>query len=337
MPPEQLHSLAVPYPPYDAKRALLCKSVADFDHFEAVDFREFSPPDRALEDFHIAVVGVTKHILAARQEKVADSQPIYGIERVMEFAGRVGLHPFGKLSQVNRLTLFGQEITSPGTTSTLHRQSFIIPSNLSELDGTRGLHTSRTLPPIPKNLILESAAVHELTHLSGIPDIAYFIIDRKNPRNILNLMASALVLEDSGPESRGRYFEEGMATLCAFMYLWERLPSVAKDPRTEERRAPNGNSMQLPVRHSLYSNTYAYMAFGMERLIEFSPKIWDIFLRSRTYGASPSVVRQALRTELDKLDRNLFPVLDCTNIKNLSHVLTATAIIDEIVRKRVHK
>ena len=117
------------------------------------------------------------------------------------------------------------------------------------------------------------------------------------------------------------------------MYLWKKYPEILKDLRTDIRRTPTGDELELPVRHSLYTNTYAFMAWGMERLIDLSPRIWEIFIRSRQYGALPTRVHAELKIEVDKVDSRLYNLMNATSRNDLRQVMTTTQIIDVMAKR----
>ncbi len=326
--PDQLHTLSVRY---DDKHSLTCISVEDFVNYRLVDFREFLPVEIAEEELKTCAVGVTNAILKIRETSFGSSREVPNIEKVGAFLGGIAVQPFGRLSYVNKLTLFDKAVTSPGVTSNLHRQSFIIDSNIhmdNRLSGHRSAGNVLT-----KDEFLESTAVHELIHLAGIPDILYFIADQRLRRTIRNTVSSPCALKQIGKEKCGSFFEEGFATLGAYMYLWRRHPELVQDPRTEPRRAPTGFEMDIPVRHALYSNSYAYAAWAMERLVDLTPKVWSIFKQSRIYGTDPQGVRELLKQEVDKLRTGLFDALDSVNLNDLTQTMRASEVVNICVNQ----
>jgi hypothetical protein len=150
-------------------------------------------------------------------------------------------------------------------------------------------------------------------------------------RAIKNIKFSPCALEQAARIDRGSLFEEGFATLGAYMYLWQKYPEVIADTRTEPRRSPDGLVVDLPVRHALYTNTYAYAAWAMERLTDFSPHVWNIFQNSRVYGANPENMRGALKEEVDKLNDKLFAYLDSVDTKDLTQVMQASEAVNVLV------
>lgn len=329
--PEQLHTIEIPYPPYEAKRSMTCVSVNDFEDYEPVDFREFLPAEIAEEEFKICAVGVAKGVLKLREESLGESRTVPNMGNVGSFLGKMAVKPFGRLSYVDNLTLFDQVIQSPGVTSSMHRQSFVVESNIHMPSEGGGHRSASSL--LTKDAFVESAAVHELIHLAGIPDVAYFIPHKNMRRTVLNIKFSPMAFEQGN--HKGGLFEEGFATLGAYMYLWQKHPGLVSDTRTELRVSPDGYSVDLPVRHSLYTNSYAYAAWTMERLVDFSPQVWDVFQCSRVYGSSPEEIRKSLKTEVDKLDSKLFDFLDTTNIKNLTQVMHAAIVVDGLVSEAI--
>ena len=332
---EQLHTLTVPYPPYEAKRAMTCISVSDFETYEPVDFRDFLPKDRALQEFQAFSVAVTRQILSSRKESFGESHPIPNMDNIASFLGSLAIRPFGILSFVDNLTLFGEPIQSPGVTSSMHRQSFIIKDNIKSHEGGPAASYSDLLSSaLEENAYVESIGVHELVHLAGTPDIAYFIADKTRERTIRGLKFSPMNLEQPAKVDMGGFYEEGFATLVAYMYLWKQDPKIMSDPRVELRKSPSGVEVSLPIRHAFYTNTYAYMAWTLERLTDFSPQIWDTLKESRNYSSSPNKARGALKSQVDKLGPNLFELMDTTDIKDLDQVMKASATIDAIVKHK---
>ncbi len=322
---DQLHSIQIPYPPYEAKRSMTCVSVNDFESYEPLDFSEFLSPDIAEEEFKVCAVGVARKILEMRKEVFGEARTVPGMGNIGSFLGKIATKPFGQLSYVDNLTLFEQVIKSPGMTSTSHRQAFIIDSNI-HLSGDNSEHRSAS-NLLTKDTFVESVAVHELIHLAGIPDVAYFIPHKNVRKTVLNMTFSETAFERG---NQGSLFEEGIATLGAYMYLWQKYPELVTDNRTELRVSPDGYGVDLPVRHALYTNSYAYAAWIMERLIDFSSEVWDIFQRSRVYGSSSEEIRKSLK-EVDKLFSGLFDLLDTTNIKSLNETMHAALVVDTLV------
>ncbi len=313
-------------------------SVTDFDSYTPVGFEEFLPRSVALHELQVTAAGIIRYVLKMREEEFSEAKPIPNMEEVANFVGRLGLKPLGKISLVDSLTLFDKDIESPGATSNLHRQSFVIEQNI-DFDRDDGSaekgshHASPLLPRLTRSQFIESAAVHELAHLSGIPDVLYFVVDKNNHSNIMNLTCAPTKLEDAFNRPNGAFFEEGFATLCGYMYLWERFPEVVADLRTEQRRAPNGISVDLPIRHAFYDNPYAYLAWAMEQLTDYSPKIFDILMESRRYETPSAQVRAELKAEIDKIHELLFDAMDRTDVKSLNSSISTAYAVDLIIKK----
>lgn len=330
--PEQLHTLEIAYPPYEAERSLTCMSVDNFENYEPVDFREFLPVEIARDELKIYAMDITRNILEVRKESFGnDAHPISNMQKIGLFLGRMAVKPFGKLSYIDNLTLFDNTIQSPGVTSTLHRHSFVVESNIGTSGEGNGHRSVSNL--LTKDAYVESVAVHELIHLAGIPDVAYFIPDKHTRRSVLSIKFSPMMFQRG--DHAGGLFEEGFATLGAYMYLWQKYPEVISDTRTELRVAPDGHGLDLPVRHALYDNSYAYAAWAMERLVDFSPQIWDIFQRSRVYGSSSEVVRQSLKMEVDELSGGLFRYLDAVDLKDLGESMRAASLVNKLVTEKI--
>jgi hypothetical protein len=333
---EQMHSQEVKYGPEEDNRSMLCVSVKDFEGYEPLDLRSILPETEAPQALKRCSINVAKHVLAERQRVIGESRPLQNMANIAAFIGELSIRPFGKLSYVDELEppdsleIRKQPIVSPGITSNIHRQSFVIGKNM---DIHETLTTSPLIPSITREEYAEHIAVHELVHLAGIPDIAYYkleILDQN--RRSIGVEFSPSIFHKVDERKKGSFFEEGFATLCGLMYLWGKYPEVLRDTRVEEKRSPNGTVIYLPARHLFTGNSYAYAAWAMERLIDFEPKIFDVFLQSRKYGADSENVRRQLKCHIDKIDSRLFESLDVANPHNLEFAMLLADITDEDIK-----
>lgn len=338
MPIEQLHTIDIRYPPYEANRSLRCISVADFDSYDLRDFRDFLPEAIAQEEFRKVAVNTTQHILEVRQQDFGESRKLPDMQEISAFLGGISICPFGKLFYVDTLEppvslgISSQPISTPGVTSHLHRQSFVIDKNITP---TEVLHFDMgpDVPALTRNEYVGLIAVHELVHLAGIPDTVYCIVNWGQREVSTNIMFAPSTLGRPGKRPKGLFLEEAFATLCSYMYLWKKHPELAVDQRTIPRRSPSGVEVNLPVRHAYSGNTYDYAAWSLQRVLDVAPQLWSTLLRSRTYGVSPEEIRGKVKSELDKLHPRLFEAMDVADVKNLEHVIQTARFTDQVVQR----
>jgi hypothetical protein len=257
---------------------------------------------------HYWTARITQKVLrvANRGEPVEQSLVLPNANRVARFAmSTLGLEPIGKLVYV--ASLGGQP--NWGVTHHKTRKAHVVRDAIRNGDehgnlSTRGLTT---------DLIAESVAVHELTHLSGIPNWVFFSVNPTNHRYINYVNAGPMMTvydyarnQERGGKPGGWLWEEGTATLAGTMYVWNRLPNLAASTRTERRGAPDGIEVDLPIRHTVNQGNQAYAGWGMERLEALAPGTLDILKASRKRGATWWATRNALRQCVESSCPGLF-------------------------------
>ncbi len=336
---EQLYSRSVPYQPYELGRSLECISVKDFESYKLLSFDDILPNDQAEEMLVEVTSGVANFMLGFRNRNFGESMPISNMDRIAKFLGNLGIRPVGKLSYVNSLNLSDDpekpnHIQTPGIMSGIHRQAFVIDKN-AVMYSEKLAKTLTSVPYIGKELYIEQLAAHELVHLAGASDTVYFFLNKDPQGAIIGAVSDVAPCGLGGFKNKGGFFEEGFATLCAHMYLWTNLEGIAEDTRSELRSADGRTVVNLPVRHAFSQSSYCYAAWAMERLVEYSPDIWKIFIDSRTHEIDKFKNREALREKVDALNPGLFNALDSTNSHDLTESLVAADAINNLVKKEV--
>jgi hypothetical protein len=201
-------------------------------------------------------------------------------------------------------------------------------------------HGAVDYPGVTLDLMAQTVAVHELTHLAGIPDLAFFGVNSEDHRSVNYLNAAPLMTtydyfnnQAKGGWHGGWFWEEGLATLAGSMYLWAQLPSLAARKEVEIRGTDQGLEIELPLRHTVGQASQALAGWGIERLISLVPEVWDILLSSRQYASSWNPIRPALKRCIESVSPDLFTIVDQVNGGHLPEVMDAASRIDFAARK----
>lgn len=341
MPATQLHSVNIEYRSNETNRSMQVVHVKDIESLEPVDFDSLVPAENAEQELRAAALSVVNHLLSERTRVIGEPKPMQNVERVSSFLGGLAIKPFGRLVHVDCLNaedaaLIRSHSTEMGLATPYYRQAFVFGDFIRNTGKAMYLNNPQ-LPRVQDTDIVEEVAAHELVHLAGFPDIAYFtyrprIVDGQR-RVKLEIESAPTILEAIvGGRKNGAFFEEGFASLCGLLYLWSNNTAIANHPGTIPTRAPNGLEIELPSRYYYAAYSYAFAALALERLVDVSPRLWDILRESRVYGTSPISVRGAVRAEIDKIDSRLFDMLDKVDPHNLQQSMSAVSITDTIVR-----
>jgi hypothetical protein len=304
-------------------------SVSDFTTAEPVPYTSLLPDaGDAGKALGTATYRATAYTLLKRGETPEGARPVPNIGNVASFIGGLGFRANGNIYEVDDYKHGDEQLTDVlSVTSGLRRQSLVIANNIK-----RPRKSSSSLPEITDQMVTEYAAAVELTHLSGIPEVGYFIADPEDPAKLLDARFSAPALMHPTNPKQGGYFEHGMAALCANKYIWSNYPGIGDNKATEVRISPDGEKVALPAKHSFAYNNNAYMSWGMEQLIQSNPEIWDIFVKSRQKGVDNTEVRAELKEATNTIYDELFEIVDKIDHKVTSQVIGATALIGVVSR-----
>jgi hypothetical protein len=314
---------------YDPTRALECRAITSLDDMTPYNFLDHFDQRTANERALACARELTRMILGWREERVENALPLPDVSDVYEFIGnRLGMQPYGRLVYVDQMP----DAKSSGFTTAHNLRSVVIRSHI-EQDFQEG-EVSEDFAIGANGLRVEGVAAHELTHLAGMQDKAFFTVS-EDGRHPVDIAMAGPALEIKGKNERGTYLEEGLASLVQGMYCGYVLGDVVQhDKQTLPYRSPKGILLHMPERINMYGHQeYAFCGWGMERLVDADSDIWDVLIASRRYGARSSVIRAELRKRIERISRGLFNRIDTTNIDDLDSNMETTDRIDYAVKQ----
>lgn len=303
-------------------------TVSSFEDPHYVDLTDYMPEEEARRTI-IKLGGIlTAHALDLRDKVPEHAEPVPNIGRVVQFIKGLGITPRGRAYQVPEYYGGGAKLTDMGVSSPLRMQAYVIGENLRK---PRRINPS--LPKLTEELLAESTAVMQLTHLAGVPQEGYFIVDPNDPHQTVASRYSAPAFRHPTDPRRGGYYENGIAGLVGHKYLWEKFPQTAESSDTVTQTSAV-TTIDIPRRHAFTDNTQACMAYGMEQLISMKPDIWDIFIESRQPGVDSEDIRVRLEAQVEDLGWGLYKTIENVDIRDKSDVLGATALITNVFERR---
>lgn len=314
----------VPKPP--TNETMRWVSLTNFENPEVTSVANFVGEDHAQDRLKRTGAVLTARVLQMRDQVPDDARPAPNIAATTSFVKDVGMQPNGNLYMVDDIP-FSVKTDTLGVTSPMRRQSYIAANNIA------ATQPSPKLPPISSTLMAEYASVSQLTHLSGIPETGYFILDQNKPSRVADMRFSAPAFRHPTNMRRGGYFEEGAATLAAHMYMWNAYPGI-RDEQGTDTRASTLNQIEIPLRHAFTGNHQACMAWGMEQLVTMEPTIWDIFIESRQRGVHAEETLRKLRAAVDKIDPKLYSTIEQANDSDPAATIAVTALINRIYHEK---
>lgn len=187
-------------------------------------------------------------------------------------------------------------------------------------------------------LLVRSAAVHELVHLAGYPDWVFYGMEKDLSGPLPYAPACASALEvcrgiRSREGWRGQYLEEGLASLVQSLFVWASCPKVAESDGVEVRSSGDATVL-VPERHVYRESAQPILAYGVERLVEAFPALWEALLASRRYGAEWWSTRAAVQACLAPAGAEFFDELDSVQLDDLHGNIAVTAKIVAIADSR---
>lgn len=314
---------------YDGIRTLKCKAIIEEGDPTPFNFLDHFDESKA----HELALGcsrfVTKTVLEWRDEPVEKMLPLDGVSQVYDFvSNKLGMEPYGSLFYVENAP--GVKGKNSGYTTYHNLQSVVMRDRI--LQDFTGTAFDGTIGDSLNLMRVRGVATHELAHLAGAQDTVYFAVDENNPRITTCIVAAGSTLENRPYHNKGEYFEEGLGTLTGSMYLirGEETNLIGTTPY----KSPDGTLLHLPNRINFMGHhEYAFCGWGIERLVYLEPKVWDILLASRRYGATSQIIRNALRTCINGTVPGLFEHIDTTDIKNLDATMATTERIDHAAKR----
>lgn len=322
------------YIEYDEGRALECRAVTNLEDLTPYNFLDHVDQRTAHQRVLVCAKGITDLVMGLREEKVGDAIPLPGVESVYRYISSLGMQPYGKLIYVEQRP----DIKVSGITSSRNLRAMVIKQNIVQIDSD---------PNIPDDMLgslndmrIAGVAAHELTHLAGTQDKVFFTVSEDGRRYVDLAMAGSKLEGGAGCKIKGAYFEEVFASLVHGMYFWYLLGDkmqelVAMTTMTRPFQSPKGRILHVPYRINLLGHQeYAFCGWGMERLIQADPDIWDTLIASRQYNTRATFVREKLRYQINSIYPELFELMDLTDIEDLEENMETTDRINHAVQHR---
>ncbi len=333
---------------YAPGRIMECRAITDDTRcgWVPVNFFDYFEENTATEMAIFLSRIVTDYVLRQREQPIEGSLPLpeassYPASRVFDFLHNLGIEPKGRLAYVEGIPHMNvrgitdyQSFTSlidKRNTSTYSEESMALSPENAYLGG------------IFNAMRVQGVAVHELTHLAGAQDVVNFFVD-STASKVTQVVVQGTTLEDwPGVILKKRcYLEEGLASLVHAMYFWRSntpdLPNHRSE-RHEVYKRPSGRKICIPTRISnplSGHHEYVGCAWGIERLVECMPRLWDALIDSRRYGARALSTRNTLKTCINSEIPGLFEQIDSVDVNNIEETLGVTERIDfEVARRKL--
>jgi hypothetical protein len=294
---------------YDERRIMDCRALTNFDDKLPFNFLDYYDEHRARELALGCSRFVTQTIMEWRHEEAEHQLPFPEANSVYDFVTGLGIEPYGKLSLVE--TAEGPRGHNSGLTTYGNLRSIVMKdvnflhynSNSSEL--TEGDMYNFNM------MRASHVAAHELAHLAGAEDRAYFIVDPNEPTHAIDIQIAGTSLTDHPYRTRGEYFEEGFSSLIGSLYSVNDNTVMQSLEETEPFQSPSGTRLHIPQRFNIVGHHMGvFSGWGIERLISLIPDVWDILLASRTYAATAATIRPQLQQCIEAVDPWLFQHID---------------------------
>lgn len=332
---------------YAPGKVLECRAVADDAELglRPVNLLDYHEEPTANELALTLSRTAAEKIFEYRSYRIPNSLPlpefdIYTAKRVSDFiTGRLGMEPHGRFAfirDMGKMVVSGITFYPSQTALVSQRETCTYVD-----DGSPGYNEYAA--QLFNAISAQGVAVHELTHLSGAQDIAYFYLN-DDASAVTNVITPTSTLEDfpSSVFSKRIYFEEGLATLVHSMYLWTSNANTlnlsnSRGEAFEVARSSSGQSIYVPTRISnpvTRHHEYTACAWGIERLVQLDPAVWDILMASRRYGARAHIIRKALRACIDSNVPGLFDAIDGVDARDVDQTIDMTARITHEVNRR---
>jgi len=120
------------------------------------------------------------------------------------------------------------------------------------------------------------------------------------------------------------------------MYAWDMVLDLPLGRTATPYQSPSGAHIALPDRLKVAGNhKYTFAAFGIERLVDVEPELWDVLIASRKYGQRSEAIRRAVKACIDRRMPGLFEIIDTTDVDDLDSMMETTEKIVFETHKQV--